>query len=363
MQYRTLGNTGLRVSVIGLGCAGLRNPHTDYAVQIIHRALECGINYFDNAKGYGDAEIKMGIALEGRRDEAIISTKTGAKTRDDAWRDIESSLKRLRVDYVDNFHLHALSSEEDINQRLGPDGALQALIEAKEQGLTRHIGCTSHRHDLLIEALRRFDFEIVLAIMNFMSREPMEELIPLCIERGVGFTVMKGLGKGLLPVDLALKWLLNQPVHCVVPGALSPEEIEQSARVGHGDLTWTAEDAARVAAVENELGSTYCSVCGLCLPCPANIRINVVLGTDEHLYGYRAYGRDGFRDYPWSLDYVADNWQARAETIAAIEACTRCGICEERCPRGLPVMDLLQRTLPTLREILSVYRDDLRLGQ
>lgn len=363
MQHRTLGNTGLRVSVIGLGCAGLRNPDTDYAVQIIHRALECGINYFDNAKGYGDAEIKLGIALDGRRDEAILSTKTTARTRDDAWRDIEASLKRLRVDYVDNFHLHNLSSEEDLNQRLGPGGALQALIEAKEQGLTRHIGCTSHRNDLLVEALRRFDFEIILAIMNFLARGPMEELIPLCVERGVGLTVMKGLGKGLLPVELALKWLLNQPVHCVVPGAMSPEEIEQSACVGHGDLTLTAAEMARMAAIDSELGPAYCNVCGLCLPCPADIHIGVVLGTDEHLYGYRTHGRDAFRDYPWLSDYVADERQAREKTITAIEACTRCGACEERCPRGLPVMDLLQRTLPTLREILSVYRDDLMFGQ
>ncbi|MBN1399937.1 MAG: aldo/keto reductase [Anaerolineae bacterium] len=359
MHFRTLGRTGLQVSVVGLGCAGLRPSRTDYAVQIVHRALDLGVNYFDNARSYGDAEIKLGLALEGRCDEAIISTKTGGKTRDEAWRDIESSLQRLRTDHLDNLHLHNLSSWEDLEQRLGPGGALEALVEAKEQGLTRHIGCTGHRNDILIEALKRFPFETILMVMNFVAREPLAALIPLCVERSVGVTIMKGLSKGRLPVDLALKWLLAQPVQCVVPGAVSLEEVEESAAVGNADLALTPDEAARLERVRAERDGQCCSVCGLCEPCPVGIGISGILGTDGRLYSYRAHGRDAFRAFPWSRKDVAGTLAGREASVAAIEACTRCGLCEERCPRNLPIIDLLQEALPALRDIVSIYREVL----
>ena len=359
MHYRPLGNTGLNVSVIGLGCAGLRPANTEYAVQIVHRALELGVNYFDVARAYDDAEIKLGLALEGRREQAIISTKTMAITRDEAWRGIEESLQRLRTGYVDNLHLHNLSSKENLERRLGPGGALQALIEAREQGLIGHIGCTGHRNDLLAEALDRFPFETVLLVMNACAREPLRQVIPLCQERGVGVTVMKGLSKGRLPVELALKWLLNQPVDCVVPGAVTLEELEQSARVGQGDLSLTPEEAARIEALDAGLGRGCCDVCALCEPCPEGIPISTILGTDGRLYSYRAHGREAFRAYPWSREFMAADLPVREKQIAALQACTSCGVCEERCPRHLPVIDLLQRALPDLRDIVAVYHEVL----
>jgi len=356
MQYRQLGKTGMRVSVIGLGCAGLRPARVDYAVEIVHRALDLGVNYFDNARGYGDAEIKLGIALEGRRDEAFVSTKTGAKTRDEAWRDIEDSLRRLRTDRVDNLHLHNLVSGEDVAQRLGSGGALEAVIEAKEQGLVRHVGCTGHRNDLLIEALERYPFETVLLVMNLAVRDPLEALIPLCRERGVGVTVMKGLSKGRLPVPLALKWLLSQPVDCVVPGAVSIREIEESAMVGNGDLSRLSKDVARADEVKAQLDRACCSVCNLCEPCPVGVPIAGVLGTDGRLSSYRLDGHDAFRQYAWSREMTAEDLRGRVRMVAAIEACTRCGDCEARCPRDLPIIDLLQEALPDLRRIVDIFQ-------
>lgn len=362
MQYRELGNTGMRVSVIGLGCAGLRPASTDYAIEIVHRALELGVSYFDNARGYGDAEIKLGLALDGRRQDAIISTKTGAKTRDEAWRDIEDSLRRLQTDFVDNLHLHNLVSHEDVEQRLGPGGAIEALIEAKEQGLTRHIGCTGHRNDLLIEALNRHPFETVLLVMNMVVRDPLDVLIPLCQARGVGVTVMKGLSKGRLPVSLALKWLLSQPVDCVVPGAVSLREIEESASAGYGNLALTNEEAGRVHEVVAELGHVCCSICGRCEPCPVGVPIAGILGTDGRLSSYRLDGDEAFQRYAWSREMTALDLDSRVEWVAAIEACTRCGDCEARCPRGLPIVDLLQEALPEIRRIVQVFEEVVANG-
>jgi uncharacterized protein len=169
MHYRPLGKTGLDVSVIGLGGVQLSSSSTDYAVSVVQRALDLGVNYVDTARAYGDSEIKVGLALKGQRQRAYVSTQTEAKTRAAAWRDIEQSLQRLQVDYVDNMHLHALSDAADVGERTGPGGALDALIEARRQGLVRHIGCTSHVSAVLIEALKRFDFEPSLCHSTSLS--------------------------------------------------------------------------------------------------------------------------------------------------------------------------------------------------
>ncbi len=359
MLYRELGRTGLRVSAIGLGCVPLGSSSTDFAVKIVQRALELGINYIDVARSYWDSELKLGIALQGQRDRVILSSKTGAKTREDARREIHESLERLRTGYIDNVHLHGLQPGQDLETRLGPGGALEALIEAKGQGLVRHIGCTSHHSHVLLEALRRYPFEIILVPMNIVEREPLDELIPFCNEHGVGVTIMKPLAVGLLPARLALKWLLNQPVDCVVPGAVTLEELEQSARVGQDDLGLTPEEAARIEALDAGLGQGCCDVCALCEPCPEGIPISTILGTDGRLYSYRAHGREAFRAYPWSREFMAPDLPVREKQIAALKACTSCGVCEERCPRHLPVMDLLQRALPDLRDIVAVYREVL----
>jgi len=182
----------------------LGNSTTEYGVRLVQRALELGINYFDAARGYWDAEVKLGLALSGQRERAVLSTKTGAKTRDEAWRQIHESLQRLQTDYVDNCHLHGLRRDEDLKIRLGPDGALEALIQARDQGLIRHIGCSSHRSRTLMEALQQFDFEVILVPMNLLETEPLAELIPLCLGRCVGVTIMKPVATGLLPAHLAL---------------------------------------------------------------------------------------------------------------------------------------------------------------
>ncbi|UCG55137.1 MAG: aldo/keto reductase, partial [Dehalococcoidia bacterium] len=157
MKYRKLGNTGMEVSCIGLGCVQIGSSRKEYAVQVVRRALELGVNYFDCARMYWDSEINLGAGLKGEREKVYISSKTMATTREEAWQHINESLERLQTDYLDNYHLHNLVDNEDVELRLGPGGALEALVEAKAKGLIRHIGCTSHRSDILLEALQRFD--------------------------------------------------------------------------------------------------------------------------------------------------------------------------------------------------------------
>ena len=355
MLYRELGRTGLRASAIGLGCVPLGSSSTDYAVKIVLRALELGINYIDVARSYWDSELKLGIALQGQRERVILSSKTGAKTRDDAWREIHESLERLRTSYLDNVHLHGLQPGQDLDARLGPGGALEALIEAKEQGLVRHIGCTSHHSRVLLDALRRYPFEIILVPMNIVEREPLDELVPFCNEHGVGVTIMKPLAVGLLPARLALKWLLNQPIACVVPGVSTLEELEEDARVGWEPLTLTAEEQRQVDTWRGTLEHQRCRSCSACLPCPQGIALAGVLYTDVMYCHYHNMGRQAFRAFPWSQERLRGDRQSRRQTVRQIESCDRCGVCEQRCPYGIPIIDSLQAMLPAMKEMLAIY--------
>lgn len=357
MRYRKLGKTGLEVSAIGLGCAQLGSSSIDYAIQMVHRAIELGINYLDTARSYRDSEVKIGLALKGQQEKAYISTKTGAKTKDEAWQHIRESLERLQMDYVDNCHLHGLREGEDLETRLGSDGALEALVEARDQGLVRHIGCTSHISSTLVKALQRFDFESILVPTNIVEREPLVELIPLCLARELGVTTMKPVATGLLPAQLALKWLLNQPIASAVPGATTLEELEESALVGSLDqVALTSEEKSQVEELRERLEHVRCRICRECEPCPQDIPISSVLGTDVMYDHYRTMGSEAFRSFSWSQAAVERDLKGREQLIAAIQSCTGCGLCDERCPYGLPVMAMLEGVVTPMRDMLRIWR-------
>ncbi len=356
MQYRRLGRTGMDVSVIGLGAAQIASSTNEYAVQVVHQALELGVNYFDTARGYWDSELILGEALKGRREGVYVSSKTGEKTRDGAWQQIHESLERLQTDYLDNCHLHAVEQGDDLDTRLGPGGALEALIEAREQGLIRHIGCTAHLGRTLFKALRRFDFEVILVPMNIIEQDPLDELIPLCQERGVGVTIMKPVATGILPAPLALKWLINQPIACAVPGCTTLEEVEENAAVGAaGDISLTADEEKQVQGWAKRLAHVRCTVCGACEPCPVGIPISETLGTDPPLCHYRTMGPEAFAAFPWRPGRVREDAEHRRETLRQIKACTECEICQLRCPADLPVIEMLRATIPDMTDMLRIW--------
>jgi aryl-alcohol dehydrogenase-like predicted oxidoreductase len=364
MLYRELGKTGLTVSAIGLGCAQLGSSQTEYAVRVVRRALDLGVTYIDLARGYRDAEIKVGLALQasplaGERERLVLSTKTARPTREDAWREINESLERLGTDYLDNVHLHALDSSQEIDRRLGPGGAMEALLEARERGLVRHIGCSGHHPEVLVEAVQRFPFEVILCILNLVERQALEALIPLCRDRGVAVTVMKPLATGLLPAPLALKWLLNQSISCAVPGATTIEEAAENALAGHADPTLSAEDRDRVHALRAEWAHKRCRICHRCEPCPAGVPLAITLGTDLMYDHYRTMGHAGFRAFPWSRAAVERDITGRKKVMAAIESCTRCGDCENKCPYRLPILEMLGRQLGEMRQMMGVYAEVL----
>jgi len=170
MQTRRLGRLGHDSSVLIYGAASLSDVDQDRADASIQEALDAGINHFDVARDYGDAELRLGPWMPRIRDDIFLATKTGERDEESAWRQINESLQRLQTDHVDLIQLHAVCDLEDLDRLTAPGGGLAAAIRAKEQGLARGIGITGHTHaapSVHTEALRRFDFDTVLTPVSY----------------------------------------------------------------------------------------------------------------------------------------------------------------------------------------------------
>ena len=150
MLKRTLGKTGQQLSIVGAGGIVFMNETPDSAAPIVKQAIERGVNYFDVAPTYGDAELNLGPALEPYRKDVFLACKTGHRTKDEAWEQLHTSLERLRTDHVDLYQLHGVSTLEDVDAILAPDGALHAFLQARDQGLTRFIGFSTHAEEAAI---------------------------------------------------------------------------------------------------------------------------------------------------------------------------------------------------------------------
>jgi aryl-alcohol dehydrogenase-like predicted oxidoreductase len=169
MEYRRLGRLEHHSSVLIYGAAALSDVPQQVADQSIDEALVAGINHFDVAAGYGDAELRLGAAMDRLRHKVFLATKTGERSVEPAWRQINNSLERLQTDHVDLIQLHAIGDREELDLATAADGALHAAVRAQEEGLAGAIGITGHGDQAPathLEALRRYPFATVLTPLN-----------------------------------------------------------------------------------------------------------------------------------------------------------------------------------------------------
>ncbi|WP_026257548.1 aldo/keto reductase [Actinopolymorpha alba] len=170
MEKRRLGRLGHESSVLIYGAAALSEVSQDVADLSIQEALDAGINHFDTAASYGDAELRLGPWMPRIRDQIFLATKTGERERDAAWAQINASLERLQTDRLDLIQLHAVGDLEELNKATGLNGALEAAIRARDEGMVSAIGITGHGHEAPathLEALRRFPFDTVITPLNY----------------------------------------------------------------------------------------------------------------------------------------------------------------------------------------------------
>jgi aryl-alcohol dehydrogenase-like predicted oxidoreductase len=244
IPLRPLGKTGRDVTQFALGGEGVLRTHGRMAeaVAVIHRALDRGVNYCDTAPAYAGSLDYYGAALGERRGQVFLASKTHDRTRDGSLRLLDESLKRLRTDHLDLWQLHDLRTGTDLNTIFGRGGALEALTQAREQGLVQFLGLTGH-HDpaILLEAIGRFDFDTVLIALNAADVHRLSfarlVLAEAC-RRGMGVIGMKVYAAGSLvrggtaslsPAD-AMGYVLSLPgVSTVVIGCSSPAEVDTNA--------------------------------------------------------------------------------------------------------------------------------------
>jgi aryl-alcohol dehydrogenase-like predicted oxidoreductase len=201
MERRKLGKTGHMSSVLTFGAAALWEVSQKEADSAIELILKHGINHFDVSPSYGQAEMRLGPWMEKHHKDICLACKTRERSKRGAWEGIKSSLEMLRVDYFDLYQFHGIDDLETLNAILSPAGALEAVLEAKEQGLIRHIGITGHRAFVQMEALNRFDFDTVLFPLNrVLAAHPGDfndftGLVDLARRKNVGTIAIKAITK------------------------------------------------------------------------------------------------------------------------------------------------------------------------
>lgn len=260
ISKRLLGKTGELVSVIGFG-AGSRFcsiPDEDQALALLERSLESGITYFDSSASYTRrgverlSEKRLGEFSKRRRNRMFLATKFDPRDRDGALRSVEQSLKFLQTDFVDLIQIHSLGDLDDLNRMGGPDGAVAAVRELKDQKVARFVGITGHNDGgAMTEALRRYEFDVVLMALNAAQSanpiaarrmEPIpafeESALPVALQKKMGIVAMKVMGQGLLVGAGAgrarapelLRFNLSLPVACVVVGVEDRARLEENVQ-------------------------------------------------------------------------------------------------------------------------------------
>ncbi|MCU0917945.1 MAG: aldo/keto reductase [Planctomycetes bacterium] len=170
LPQRAYGDTGQRLSIIGFGGIVVSRVEQEHANRVVAEAVEKGVNYFDVAPSYGDAELKLGPALEPYRKDVFLACKTQQRTREGAAAELKQSLQRLRTDHLDLYQLHALSDvQKDVDVAFGAGGAMEVLLEAKKQGQIRYLGFSAHSEEAALAALDRYEFDSILFPVNFAT--------------------------------------------------------------------------------------------------------------------------------------------------------------------------------------------------
>jgi aryl-alcohol dehydrogenase-like predicted oxidoreductase len=242
METRPFGKTGHAFPILSFGAQRVVDGHgctEAEAIRILNTALDRGICYFDTAWVYsaGQSEERVGKVARHRRGEMWIATKTIARDRAGARRQLEDSLRRLQTDYVDEWRLHNIWDFAELDKVTGPGGALEAAIEARQQGLVRYISLSGHTDPRVqVEALNRFPFDSVLvavSVLDHFIHSFAEEFLPIANARGVAVIGMKVLGLGTLAhvYDRALRYTFSLPISTAIVGMETMQQLQKNLAV------------------------------------------------------------------------------------------------------------------------------------
>ncbi len=325
----TLGKTGITVPKNGFGALPIQRISTEDAAYLLQKAYAAGVRYFDTARAYSDSEQKIhqafGELFQTRRSEIYIATKTASTTVEGFWSDLNTSLATMGCGYIDVYQFH--------NPAFCPkpgdgSGLYEAMLQAKEQGLIRHISITNHRLHVAKEAILSGLYDTLQFPFSYLAGEQEAELVALCKEHQVGFIAMKALSGGLIN-DSAAAYAYLAQFDNVLPiwGIQREHELDEFLSYIDNPPALTQAIQSKIASDKQMLSGDFCRGCGYCLPCPANIDIPNAARMSLLL-----------RRAP-SANFLTE---AEQEKMRRIENCIGCNHCKNHCPYGLDTPNLLK---------------------
>lgn len=338
MRKVLLGKTGMEVSVVGFGGIPIQRVNQEEATKIIVEAKNRGINFIDTAQGYTVSEQYIGNALkEAGRENFYIATKSMTYDYESMKAAIEKSLKSMQLDYIDLFQVHNVSKQEMLDTVLSENGALKALVEAKKNGLVKHIGITGHIREILMQAIEHDEFETIQFPFNPVESQG-KELFTKALEKGLGTIAMKPMAGGAFTKQkLSLKYIINSNlINVAIPGMDSIEQVIENAAVGDSTEPITLDEQEELNKEIEILGNDFCRRCGYCKPCPEGIDIPNVFLFEGYVtrYNLPEYGKNKYEALP-----------------VKATSCVRCRKCERKCPYNLPIVNKLKHAVETFKNI------------
>jgi aryl-alcohol dehydrogenase-like predicted oxidoreductase len=254
LEKRRYGNTNTYLSVIGFGGIAVMNESQEEANRLVAKAIDREINYFDVAPSYGNAEERLGPALKPYRNSVFLACKTLKRTKREAEEEMHQSLKRLHTDHFDLYQLHAVTTLEEVNQIFSDDGAIEALIEAREQGIIKYIGFSAHSEEAALALLDRFKFDSILFPINWVCWHQGSfgpRVVKKTLEKGAAILALKTMAKRRLKEDEPRKWpkCWYAPVENFEEAVMAVRftlslPVTAAVSPGHAELLWWMCDAA-----------------------------------------------------------------------------------------------------------------------
>ena len=339
MRQLRLGRTEIVTPQNAFGALPIQRDSTEVAVDLLRKAYEGGMTFFDTARAYTDSEEKVGIALSDVRSKIFIATKTGASNVEDMKRHLETSLQNLQTDYIDIYQFHMAG------QCYKPGdgtGMYEAMEDFRRQGMIRHIGITAHKIGVAEEAVQSGLYATLQFPFSYLSGQREIDLVEKCREADVGFIAMKAIAGGLITNSAAAMAYIAQ-FDNVLPiwGIQRENELNEWLSFMEKMPEMDTAMEAVIQADRDSMGADFCRGCGYCMPCPKEITINQCARISLMI-----------RRAP-SAGWLNEHWQAEMEKTTE---CIECGLCRTRCPYELDIPALLKKNYEDYKLVLAGER-------